>query len=56
MKDTTSKSKLARREITIELDAEAKALAGENLNAETYLLVMRKRDMLSTSGSRQLTD
>lgn len=44
-RDTTSKSKLARREITLQLDAEAKALAGKGLNAETYLLVMQQRDL-----------
>lgn len=45
-KDTTDKKKLSARQITIDLDAEARALAGDQLNAETYLLVMRARDQL----------
>ncbi len=48
-RDTASKSKLERRQITLDLDAEAKALAGESLNAETYLLVMRARDQAAIS-------
>ncbi len=43
-RDTTSKTKLERRATTQQLDAEAKALAGDALNADTYRLVMERRD------------
>ncbi len=49
-KDTTSKTKLAARATTQQLDAEAKALAGDALNADTYRLVMEQRDVQKVGG------
>ncbi len=51
-KDTSSPTKLAARQVTIELDAQGKKLAADAkmpLTAETYLQVMRQRDHAARS-------